>query len=77
MTVEREALERAVTSWWSAGTIMGLADAWGDARELKGHVKACEAVGGVFPKDNKAWQHCGDGWYCDRAPIKPVKAERS
>ena len=50
--------------------IMAAADAYGDARELKGHVETCEAVGGVFPKDNKAWRHCGDGWHCEDAPIK-------
>ena len=44
------------------------ADAYGDARELKGHVAACgkyQLIDGyaVGPP-------CGDKWYCEDAPIK-------
>ena len=70
MTDEREALDHIIRVSRGIQPILAAADVYGDARELKGHVEACEAVGGVFPKDNKAWRHCGDKWHCDRAPIK-------
>ena len=37
--------------------------AYGAARELKGHVAACEAV----PPDGVPVFHCGAGWLCDDA----------
>ena len=52
-------------------------DAYGDARELRGHVGACR----VWRIPNQSWEtvgqaKCGDGWYCPDAPAKePVKAE--
>ena len=74
MTVEREALEEmvnvAVEFSHDADHIMNAVDDFAASERLDEHVKTCEAVGGVFPKDNKAWRHCGDKWHCERAPIK-------
>ena len=79
---EREALEAAalaLQSWCGERgaklleEFLTAADAFAAAERLAEHVKTCEAVGGVVPKDNKAWRHCGDKWYCERAP----KRERS
>ncbi len=79
MTNEREKLRGAalaLQSWCGERgeqlleEFMAAVDELVAAERLDEHVKTCEAVGGVFPKDNKAWRHCGDKWYCDRAPIK-------
>ena len=48
--------------------IMAAADAYGDARELEGHVAACEERKGAGPQ-MAGWSiKCGDDWYCERAP---------
>ena len=67
MTVEREALERVLHSAPSGmfTKFMAAADAYGDARELKGHVEAC----GKRHGESFVVPDCGtEGWYCDRAP---------
>ena len=46
-------------------------DAYGDARELRGHVEAC---GKTFDERPGAFR-CGFGWYCDTAPT-PERIER-
>ena len=46
--------------------VMKLADAYGDARELKGHVETCgklEARPTEGGGDGR-YHHCGDGWLC-------------
>ncbi len=48
--------ERKLEVWLADS--MELADAYGAARELKGHVDACGVQG---PR------RCGDGWYCEGA----------
>ena len=51
-------------------------DAYGDARELRGHVEACNLRNSPFLHDGGDWAKCGEPvqkvktWYCDRAPIK-------
>ena len=45
----------------SVDDVMIAADAYGAARELKGHVDACEAV----PPAGVPVFHCGAGWLCD------------
>ena len=42
------------------------ADAYGDERELAGHVGAC----GKEPPRGFQLKTCGVGWYCEAAPIK-------
>ena len=49
-----------------------LVDAYGDARELKGHVEACRRRKIVGRTDSLS-PNCGDGWYCDQAPIKETQ----
>ena len=79
MTVERDKLERAVTGWWSAETIMGLADAYAAAERLAGHVDACILRDwSALPQGKRELTQsevedllpkCGQGgWYCERAP---------
>ena len=41
------------------------ADAYGAARELKGHVDACGAYQPVHPNAPESGPACGDGWLCD------------
>ena len=49
---------------WDA--LMEAADAYGDARELKGHVDACGAATDTgFTGIGAKW--CGDGYLCDKA----------
>lgn len=55
-----------------AARIMRLGRAYGDARELKGHVDACGKYKlvkkpGLVYHDYKT--PCGHGWYCDQAPL--------
>ena len=57
-----------VTFLLCAHIVIGIED-YGDARELKGHVEACE-VTGMIVGESDVTKACGDGWYCDRAPIK-------
>lgn len=47
--------------------LISCADAYGDARELKGHVEACgKANQGGNPADGP--EYCGhDGWLCEQA----------
>ena len=75
MTDEREALDHIIRVSRGIQPILAAADAYGDARELKGHVAACETLGGKLTRTDIGWdsQHCGeewDGetWHCDRAP---------
>ena len=48
--------------------------AYGDARELKGHVDACGAYQPVHPNAPESGPACGDGWLCDAA--KGIEARR-
>ncbi len=47
----------------------GRIDAYGDARELKGHVRVCGryAASGEHGAPPALGPKCGDGWYCDQA----------
>ena len=54
-------INNPLRSKWVKAKTMEAADAYGAARELKGHVEACEAV----PPDGVPVYHCGDGWLCD------------
>ena len=80
MTDERDKLERLQvpcfpvpqTHW---DKVMVAADAYGDARELKGHVKACQRVGPRKLVAQETPPACGDGWHCDKAPIKEGASE--
>ena len=68
MTVEREELERIVkVVTTQRKPVMAAADAYGDARELKGHVAACQ--------DCARTERLGDGWYCPKAPIQKGASE--
>lgn len=62
----RQALEDEAGNFYLARTtIMDAADAYGDARELRGHVQACKKL--VDTGDGNSY--CGeDGVYCDDAP---------
>ena len=74
MTDEREALERIVNNVLPRKHtgIMAAADAYGDARELKGHVKTC----GKRHGESFVVPDCGtEGWYCEDAPIKEGASE--
>ena len=59
-----------------AGDVGLAADAYGDARELRGHVGACEKVINYGVKNetlsSPGHTRCGDGWYCPDAPVKEV-----
>ena len=66
MNVEeaRQKLEDVAGSFYLARTsIMEAADVYGDARELKGHVDACQETSGNGY--DGPWHDCGDGWLCD------------
>ncbi len=45
------------------------ADAYARAERLLGHVEAC----GLRNGGPHGFQRCGDGWYCDKAPIQVVQ----
>ena len=87
MTDEREALRDLVDNTLAVliegpylhddytERIMAAADAYGDARELKGHVKACQRVGPRKLVAQETPPACGDGWHCDKAPIKEGASE--
>ena len=72
MNVEeaRQKLEDVAGSFYLARTsIMEAADAYGAARELKGHVDACHDAAGRVSITGKGlgakFRECGDGWLCD------------
>ena len=46
--------------------VMEAADAYGAARELKGHVDTCGAYQPVHPNAPESGPACGDGWICDK-----------
>ena len=49
--------------------IMVAADAYGDARELRGHLGKCRAIEEIRGRTVV----CGtNGWYCPDAPVKEV-----
>ena len=45
------------------------ADAYAAAERLDEHVKTCE-VTGMIVGESDVTKNCGDGWYCEDAPIK-------
>ena len=49
----------------SFGDVMNAVDAYGAARELKGHVGACNKW--RYPATADHALYCGDGWLCDKA----------
>ena len=74
---KREELERevnaAVKYSHDADHLMNQVDAYGDARELKGHVEACEH--GINKPSDFGDDVCGDGdFLCDRAKALGGKA---
>ena len=71
----REALAKAERGlcYRASPGVMELADAYGAARELKGHGAECRRKTGERSDTdstihtNRALLYCGDGWYCKRA----------
>ncbi len=69
----RQKLEDVAGNFYLARTsIMEAADAYGDARELKGHVDACGKRGpriraGGYLVATIPSPKCGDGWLCPQA----------
>ena len=65
----RKKLEALVENSTTGVDIMAAADAYGDARELEGHVAACTVFASV--KEGGSIDYgvtCSDGgWYCEEA----------
>ena len=70
---KREALETRLYAFSipHKRDIMAVADAYGDERELAGHVGAC-GVAGMTVGEHESTKVCGDGWYCEAAPRRPA-----